>query len=319
VQTENGELVTAAIKRSDTFEFATFMDEIKSKTHEALAGRDRAADDLSLILSYTAGRTILFGTPLLVAPAVATLFFGIPDQERRKPDGQAYLSLTFDHRLINGVEATAFLDAIANQFAQTELDDDKQATRQAERGGDKLRTRESLEAALIDKLVELLSITADEIDEQESLGLLGLDSIKAITLKNYLEQLFSMALPATLLWHCPNVKSLLDYCASAQKLSSQKIATQKAADVEETAASTEELGDVELYIGYSVTGIGYMLQYAVDQALAGNWKPGYKPFGLAMGPQASAMIVCNAPPEVEKKIRETEQAIRDGKIKTLDG
>ena len=82
---------------------------------------------------------------------------------------------------------------------------------------------------------------------------------------------------------------------------------------------TDRCGTDALYIGYSVTGIGYMLQYAVDQALAGNWKPGYKPFGLAMGPQASAMIVCNAPPEVEKKIRETEQAIRDGKIKTLDG
>ena len=82
---------------------------------------------------------------------------------------------------------------------------------------------------------------------------------------------------------------------------------------------TDRCGTDALYIGYSVTGIGYMLQYAVDQALAGNWKPGYKAFGLAMGPQASAMVVCNAPPEVKQKLMETEQAIRDGKIKTLDG
>jgi basic membrane protein A and related proteins len=82
---------------------------------------------------------------------------------------------------------------------------------------------------------------------------------------------------------------------------------------------TDRCGTDALYIGYSVTGIGYMLQYAVDQALAGNWKPGYKAFGLAMGPQASAMVVCNAPPEVKKKLLEIEQAIRDGKIKTLDG
>jgi basic membrane protein A len=82
---------------------------------------------------------------------------------------------------------------------------------------------------------------------------------------------------------------------------------------------TDRCGTDALYIGYSVTGIGYMLQYAIDQALAGNWKPGYKAFGLAMGPQASAMVVCNAPPEVKKKLLEIEQAIRDGKIKTLDG
>jgi basic membrane protein A len=75
----------------------------------------------------------------------------------------------------------------------------------------------------------------------------------------------------------------------------------------------------KLYIGYSITGIGYMLQYAVSEALNGSWKAGYKPFGLAMGPKASGMVVCNAPADVKKKLEETEQAIRDGKIKTLEG
>jgi basic membrane protein A len=82
---------------------------------------------------------------------------------------------------------------------------------------------------------------------------------------------------------------------------------------------TERCGTDALYVGYSITGIGYMLQYAIDQALAGEWKPGYKAFGLAMGPQASGMIVCNAPPDVKQKLLETEQAIRAGKIKTLEG
>ena len=82
---------------------------------------------------------------------------------------------------------------------------------------------------------------------------------------------------------------------------------------------TDRCGTDPLYIGYSITGIGYMLQYAVDQALADKWQPGYKAFGLAMGPQASGMKVCSASPEVQKKITETEQAIREGKIKTLEG
>jgi basic membrane protein A len=82
---------------------------------------------------------------------------------------------------------------------------------------------------------------------------------------------------------------------------------------------TNRCGTDALYVGYSITGIGYMLQYAIDQALAGEWKPGYKAFGLAMGPQASGMVVCNASPEVKKKMEEAEKAIREGKIKVLEG
>ena len=82
---------------------------------------------------------------------------------------------------------------------------------------------------------------------------------------------------------------------------------------------TDRCGTDELYLGYSVTGIGYLLQYAVKESLNGTWKPGYKAFGLAMGPQASAMVVCNATPEMKMKLLDAEKAIREGKIKTLDG
>jgi len=82
---------------------------------------------------------------------------------------------------------------------------------------------------------------------------------------------------------------------------------------------TDRCGTDKLYIAYSVTGIGYMLQYAVTEAVNGSWKPGYKAFGLAMGPKASAMVVCNATPEITQKLLETEKAIREGKIKTLEG
>ncbi|MFZ1726742.1 MAG: BMP family protein [Albidovulum sp.] len=82
---------------------------------------------------------------------------------------------------------------------------------------------------------------------------------------------------------------------------------------------TDRCGTDDLYVGYSITGIGFLLQFAVDEALNGSWKPGYKAFGLAMGPQASGMAVCNATPEMQNKIDDAEQAIRDGKIATLDG
>src|SRR4051812_5060774 len=82
---------------------------------------------------------------------------------------------------------------------------------------------------------------------------------------------------------------------------------------------TDRCGTDPLYVAYSITGVGYQVSYAIEQSVAGSWKPGYKEFGLKMGPQASDMIICNAPPDVKQKLLETEQAIRAGKIKTLEG
>ena len=63
-----------------------------------------------------------------------------------------------------------------------------------------------------------------------------------------------------------------------------------------------------------------MLQYAIDQALAGEWKPGYKAFGLAMGPQACGDgRLQRRRRRSSRRWMEAEQAIREGKIKALEG
>jgi basic membrane protein A and related proteins len=53
--------------------------------------------------------------------------------------------------------------------------------------------------------------------------------------------------------------------------------------------------------------------------VAGTWKPGYKPFGLAMGPKASGIAICGATPEMMKKLEAIQKDILDGKIKVLEG
>jgi basic membrane protein A and related proteins len=53
--------------------------------------------------------------------------------------------------------------------------------------------------------------------------------------------------------------------------------------------------------------------------VAGTWKPGYKEFGLQMGPQASDMIICNATPEQKAKLEAIKKDILSGKIKVLKG
>jgi len=73
------------------------------------------------------------------------------------------------------------------------------------------------------------------------------------------------------------------------------------------------------YLAYSITGVGYQVEYAIDQAVAGTWEAGYKPFGLAMGPEASDMIVCDPTPEMIETLNEIMDDIRSGKITVLEG
>ena len=82
---------------------------------------------------------------------------------------------------------------------------------------------------------------------------------------------------------------------------------------------TDRCGTDPLYPAYSITGVGFQVEYAIKEFAGGTWKAGYKPFGLAMGPSASDMVVCGATPEVTKKLEEIKKDILSGKIKVLEG
>jgi basic membrane protein A len=82
---------------------------------------------------------------------------------------------------------------------------------------------------------------------------------------------------------------------------------------------TDRCGSDPLYVAYSITGVGFQVQYAIDQAVSGEWKPGYKEFGLKMGPQASDMVVCGGSPEQKAKLDAIKKDILSGKIKVLKG
>jgi basic membrane protein A and related proteins len=51
----------------------------------------------------------------------------------------------------------------------------------------------------------------------------------------------------------------------------------------------------------------------------GSWKPGYKEFGLKMGPEASSMIICGGTPAQKTKLEEIMKDIMSGKITVLKG
>lgn len=81
---------------------------------------------------------------------------------------------------------------------------------------------------------------------------------------------------------------------------------------------TDRCGSDPLYIAYTITGVGFLLQYTVTQLVNGAWKAEYKPFGLVMGPQSSDIAICEGETAAMKaKITEIEKDILAGKIKVL--
>jgi basic membrane protein A len=82
---------------------------------------------------------------------------------------------------------------------------------------------------------------------------------------------------------------------------------------------TDRCGTDALYVAYSVTGTGYQVQYAIDEAVKGTWKAGYKEFGLKMGPQASGMVICGGTAEQKAKLDAIMKDILAGKISVLKG
>jgi basic membrane protein A len=82
---------------------------------------------------------------------------------------------------------------------------------------------------------------------------------------------------------------------------------------------TDRCGSDPLYVAYSITGVGYQVEYAIDQLVAGTWKAEFKPFGLKMGPMASDMKACGGlTPEQLGKLESIKADLLAGKITVLD-
>ncbi len=114
VSRHNGDLVTAVVKNADTLDYREFIREARSSISEARDGNDQADADTQLVLTYLGSYGITEAVPVLVQPAVGVLFIGATYP--RDKSNWANLTLTFDHRHINGVEAAEFLRSVVKEI-----------------------------------------------------------------------------------------------------------------------------------------------------------------------------------------------------------
>lgn len=111
------ELVIARVDHADTLAWKPFALATRAQIEEARSGKDQANESVTVSLTNMQNFGLRDAIPVVVSPAIATVFlgevyFGLDQADGRTPRRFANVAITFDHRLINGVGAAQFLQKI---------------------------------------------------------------------------------------------------------------------------------------------------------------------------------------------------------------
>lgn len=112
-------LTTAVVRGVFSYDFSDFIHSFRSSVSEAKED-GYVTGYHSLSISDLSAYGVMNGIPIIAAPATATLFIGKP--YLKDADKNLFqLSLTVDHRIINGVGAAHFLRSICDNLGKTAL------------------------------------------------------------------------------------------------------------------------------------------------------------------------------------------------------
>lgn len=116
------ELVLAVIEDADTLDWRSFADRSRERIDLARTGKDQASEAVTLSLTNMQSFGLRDAVPVVVPPSCATLFLGEVYNGLDQSVGElavrryANLALTFDHRILNGVGAANFLNAVKTKI-----------------------------------------------------------------------------------------------------------------------------------------------------------------------------------------------------------
>ncbi len=115
------ELVLAVVEDADALTWVEFATKMREKIDIARAGTDQATEAVTVSLTNMQNFGLRDAVPVVVSPATATVFLGEVylglDQtsEELKVARLVNVAITFDHRLLNGVGAAHFINAIKSK------------------------------------------------------------------------------------------------------------------------------------------------------------------------------------------------------------
>jgi 2-oxoisovalerate dehydrogenase E1 component len=122
VALEDGRLATAVIVEANKRSWPDFV-KIYNETIAATRGGRVDAMNAPVVISSLGAFGVKAGAPIVVPPSVGTLFIGtahreiIPNGKKKNETAEVVtLSLTFDHRVVNGAGAASFVHEIKNRI-----------------------------------------------------------------------------------------------------------------------------------------------------------------------------------------------------------
>jgi pyruvate/2-oxoglutarate dehydrogenase complex dihydrolipoamide acyltransferase (E2) component len=126
VALEGDQLATAAVHAANTLDWMSFAGAYGKAVADARAGKP---EDVQAPLNITSlgAFGIEVATPMVVPPSMSTLFIGTAHERMINHSGCVYpeevvtLSLTFDHKVVNGAGAAAFLHEVKKQIEAFKL------------------------------------------------------------------------------------------------------------------------------------------------------------------------------------------------------
>lgn len=121
VALDDGRLATAVVTRANKRDWPDFVQRYNQTVEETRGGRVDAVN-APVVISSLGAFGVRAAAPIVVPPSVGTLFVGsahyetIGDGKKSQPAEVITLSLTFDHRVVNGAGAASFVHEIKEQI-----------------------------------------------------------------------------------------------------------------------------------------------------------------------------------------------------------
>ncbi|KAF3468917.1 non-ribosomal peptide synthetase [Streptomyces sp. Tu 3180] len=222
VATAEADLVVAGLPGAGEGTFGEFSARWADALESALAGRSTVDGTATLLVSSLDEEGALDAAPVVVPPAVATLFLGAAAPG---PDGSRLLTLAYDHGVLNGREATRYLADVRRQverLAGAGPDTGAPATAGVEPAGPPPAGTASDRAfpppapgpapahgVTLTRLTELVrEVTGCPVDADRPFAEQGLTSSGAVRLASAVGERWGVRLPATAVWHHPTPRAL---------------------------------------------------------------------------------------------------------------
>ena len=122
------ELKTAVVPKADTLDQKEFFASLSERIGKVREGEDQADGATTVSVSNIGATDMRMGIPVVVAPAVATIAVGqvrqlpVPDGDSFRFQLTAAVTMSFDHRIINGIGAANFLSEVRDAATNFTLD-----------------------------------------------------------------------------------------------------------------------------------------------------------------------------------------------------